>query len=350
MLKKRLVVIAGAVLLAFLIATPLLAATQARSPAQAGDTPSGDPAADTTRATIDLSAGFALDPYLLPVAGTGKTAAADVLKACNGFIADEPNVVVNWTGQAEQLSFFGYSDSDPVLVVEQPDGSIVCNDDAGLNTVDPLVTIANPAEGAYKIYVGSAQQDQPALGFLGMTALPMDDATLADLDLRPMLTRRTRPMAQSLPPLDLAALLTSRPALFGSATLKAGFAPVNTFAAGGGRIPAFSFADGQLVCAGYISPVPSYTFTWQGDPEAVRLFFETRADSTLAVITPDQQVLCNMNASKDNLNPVLDIAAPREGVYKVYIASMESGDVLAGRLTITGDTKATPSIRPPASQ
>lgn len=349
MLQRRVLVTAGAMLLVLLIAAPLLAA-QATPPAQPADTPAGDPAADTTHATVDLRAGFILDPYLVPVIGAGQTAATDMLKDCHGFVADEPNVVVNWSGEAEQLSFFGYSDSDPVLLVQLPDGTFVCNDDAGLNAVDPLVTIQNPDEGAYKVHVGTARDGEPALGFLGITATPMDDATLADLDLRPMLTRRARPTAQPLPRLDPAALLTSRPGIFGTVDLAAGFEPVARFAAGGGSIPAFSFEDGQLACAGFVSPVPSLAFTWRGDAEALRLFFEGRADSALAVVTPDQQVLCNMNAAEDNLNPALDIAAPVAGRYKVYIASMAPDDVVMGRLTLTNDSEAAPAVLAPAAR
>ncbi len=349
MFKKRAIVLAGAALLALLAATPLLAATQAR-PAAQDAAPQADPAADTTRASVDLRAGFILDPYLLPVIGAGDMPAGDVLEGCNGFVNADPNVTVNWTGQAARLAFFGYSDSDPVLVVQLPDGSFVCNDDAGLNTVDPLVVIANPAEGAYRIHFGTAREGEPALGFLGVTAIDMDDAMLADLDLRPMLTRRERPQAQPLPRLDPSTLLVSRPGIFGAAALQPGFEPISKFAAGGGDIPAFSFEGGQLVCAGFLSLIPSYTFSWTGDEETVRIFFEAREDSALAVITPDNQVLCNMNATEDNLNPALDVPTSMMGRYKVYIASMAPNDVVIGRLTVTGDGEAAPAQLAPAGR
>ena len=350
MFKERAVLLAGVALLAALAATPLLAATQARPAAQDVATAPGDPASDTTRATVNLTAGFILDPYLLPVIGAGDVAAGDLLEGCNGFVGAAPNVVVNWSGEAERLSFFGYSDSDPVLVVQLPDGSFVCNDDAGLNTVDPLLVVEDPAEGAYQIHFGTARAGQPALGFLGVTAIDMDDAMLADLDLRPMLTRRARPQPQPLPRLDPATLLVSRPGIFGASALQSGFEPISTFAAGGGDIPAFSFEEGELVCAGFLSLIPSYTFSWTGDEAMLRVFFESREDSALAVITPDNQVLCSMNAAEDNLNPALDVPTSLVGRYKVYIASMAPDDVVIGRLTVTSDSKAAPAILAPAAQ
>ena len=329
-------------------ATPTPAAQKTASAAQAGGTASADPATDTTFASVDLRAGFILDPYLLPVVGGGDAAASDVQKGCNGFVSTTPDVVVNWSGEAAQLSFFVYSDADPVLVIQQPDGSFVCNDDAGLRTIDPLVVIKNPAEGAYKIHVGTAVEGEPVLGFLATTALTLDDAKLAELDLRPMLTRRERPKPQPLPQLDPSTLLTAQTPIFGSVDLQTGFNPVQTFAAGGGDIAAFTVKDKQLVCAGFVSLVPSYSFTWTGKGEALRLLFDARKDSSLAVVTPDQDVLCNMNAAGGNLNPVLDIPAPIEGAYKVYVAAMQPNTVVAGRLTITGDTKAAPAKLAPA--
>ena len=117
---------------------------------------------------------------------------------------------------------------------------------------------------------------------------------------------------------------------------------MQVFAAGGGDIAAFRMEDKKLACAGFISAAPSYSFTWTGKPQALRLFFEAQGDSALAVVTPDGQVLCGMNAAPDNLNPVVDVAAPAAGQYRVYVASMTPNTVTPGRLTITGDLKANP--------
>ena len=323
-------------------ALPPLAATVAPAATPAPVTQSGDPARDTTTAAVNLQAGYIMDPYLLPVIGKSEKAAADLQEGCNGYVSAAPNVVVNWAGATDQLSFFIYGDADAALVIQQPDGSFLCNDDAGLRTTDPLVKIANPAPGSYKVFAGTAAKDAPALGFLAITQADLDDARLADLDLTSMLRRRERPRLQALPQLDPQTLLTGRRPIFGSAELQAGFKPVQVFAAGGGDIAAFRMEDKKLACAGFISAAPSYSFTWTGKPQALRLFFEAQGDSALAVVTPDGQVLCGMNAAPDNLNPVVDVAAPAAGQYRVYVASMTPNTVAPGRLTITGDLKANP--------
>ena len=370
MRKKHVSLVAGLALCAALVAVlvgalggPLpagaavlpLASTVAPSatpqPAVAvSATLSGDPARDLTTATVTLQAGFIMDPYLLPVIGKSERAASEVQKGCNGFISATPNVVVNWAGSTDQLGFFVYSDADAVLAVQQPDGSFLCNDDAGLRTTDPLVKIVDPAPGVYKVYAGTATKDAPALGFLAVTQTDLDDARLADLDLTSVLRRRERPKLLALPQLDPQTLLTGRRAIFGSTELQAGFKPVQVFAAGGGDIAAFRMEDGKLACAGFISPVPSYSFTWTGQSQGLRLFFEALKDSALAVVTPEQKVLCGMNAASANLNPVVDVPAPVAGRYQVYVASMAPDTVVGGRLTITGDLKANPAAlaAPPA--
>jgi hypothetical protein len=321
------------------------------APARAAtDTVSADPENDLTTATIDLHAGYILDPYVLPVVGKADIAASRLVTGCNGYLSADPSVVVNWSGKTDQLNFFVYSDDDTVLAIQEPDGATVCNDDAGRSTVDSLLTVKNPAAGPYKIYVGAAKKGQPALGFLGVTQSELDDARLAALDLTPMLRRRDRPTVQALPQLNAETLLTGRSGIFGTAELKTGFPPVQTFAAGGGDIAAIKTESQRIMCAGYISLVPSYSFTWTGTPQAIRIFFEALKDSSLAVVTPDQKILCGLNAGIDNLNPVIGIPSPAPGQYEVYVASMQPGTLVGGRLTISGDSNAAPAVLAPAGQ
>ncbi|MCU0509143.1 MAG: hypothetical protein MUC34_12250 [Anaerolineae bacterium] len=331
-------------------------AAQAASPTATPETgQTGDPATDPTTATLKLQAGYIMDPYLIPVIGKTEIPASQVAQGCNGFVAREPSAVVNWSGTAPRLNFFVYGDGDAVLAVQKPDGSFVCNDDAGARTVDPLVSIANPAAGAYKIHAGAARDDEPALGFLAITQAEMDDERLAGLDLSPMLRRRARPRPVELAQLEPGSLFTERAAIFGSSELKTGFRPVEVFAAGGGEIAAVRVEDRKLTCAGFINAVPSYSFTWSGASQPLRLFFEGQKDTTLAVVLPGQEegqrrIVCGMNSASDNLNPSVDIAAPAAGKYLVYVAPMEPNTVAAGRLTITGDLKDVPAGLPAAAQ
>jgi hypothetical protein len=362
-----------AVLLAALILTPVQTPAMAAAPLRQATTTTvpagqatpaagqvapaaakadGDPANDRTTVTIGLQSDFILDPFLVPVVGKGERAAADLQKGCNGYVGSQPNVTLNWSGQTDQATFFVYSDADPVLVIQRPDGSYVCNDDAGARTMEPLVKVQQPVTGTYKIYVGTARQAEPALGFLGISKANLDDVALARLDLSPMLRRRAQPQVQAPPRVDVSELRTDQSPIFGSTALAPGFKTVQTFAAGGGDIAAFQVQDGKLACAGFLSPTPSYSFAWKGGGSGLRLFFEAlqNKDSTLAVVSPNRDVVCGMNAAADNINPVVDISAPMTGTYQVYVASMAPNTLVAGRLTITGDLKATPAALAPARQ
>ena len=166
-----------------------------------------------------------MDPYLLPVIGKSEKATADFPGGLQWLRHATPNVVVNWAGATDQLSFFIYGDADATLVIEQPDGSLLCNDDAGLNTTDPLVKIADPAPGSYKVFAGTAAKGFATLGFLAITQADMDDPRLAELDLTSIMRRRERPRLQALPQLDPQTLLAGRRPIFGSAGLQAGFDP-----------------------------------------------------------------------------------------------------------------------------
>jgi hypothetical protein len=304
-----------------------------------GDDPI-DPKADKTAVTVDLQAGFVLDPFLLPVVGNGDRAANSVESGCSGYIDVKPDVTVNWSGVSNQLSFFVYGDDDAVLLVEQPDGSVLCNDDAGLDTVQPLVEIPAPAAGEYRVYVGSAEQGKPALGALGITQAKIDAATLAELDLTPLLRRHVyRAPAVQLDPNRLPDL----PAITGHGTkLTPDFGTVRVLVAGGGDIAALLRDGDQLTCAGFVNPIASYHITWTGKSEDLRLFLESRSDSSLFVVTPDKKVLCGAGTA-DNPHPIVDIMGTTPGDYRVYVANTEPNKLVAGRLTITEDMQAEPT-------
>lgn len=293
-------------------------------------------------AAVDLNAGFLLDPYLLRVLGGGLQSAADLDAACTGYVPAAPNVTLNWTGTSDVLSIFIYSDADPVLVIETPDGEFLCNDDAGALVLDPLVTIDAPAEGSYNIYVGSAEAGDFHTGFLVLTELIAD---LGSLDLTPLLDRRDAPIIDTQA--IAAALNYDITPIFGSVEIGPGFDTVEAIVAGGGAIPIHNLPFVDETCAGFASVVPSYAFTWSGNGSGLTVFLEAQADAALVIRTPDGEIVCSDNVSADNFNPSVDIPNPTEGEYDIYIAAPTFNDVIPGVLTITAEPNAAPSA--PAS-
>jgi len=166
----------------------LLAATVARPGLSAGLQATATPAATAVPATepgtafitVNPAAGFPLDPFLLSLQGGGSVEASTLSEGCTGYIPANPTVTVDYKGKADLLRAFFFSDGDPVLVVQTPDGSYLCNDDTSRLVLDPTVEIAKPVQGRYNVWVGSAVKTDLVPGFLVFTArADLDAARLA---------------------------------------------------------------------------------------------------------------------------------------------------------------------------
>lgn len=302
-----------------------------------------DPEAEPAFLTMNLEAGFVLDPFMVTVIGGGSIHASDLSEECIGFINANPTVKVNYTGEADFLRAFFYSTHDPVLIVHTPDDDYLCNDDVSNLLLDPSLDLENPPQGEYKIWVGSFGQDQRIPGFLVFTANPQ--IQVGTFDLSTLVNRDQMPdeaaSVQTLPrtTLGAAAMFRSAPA-----TLDPDSENVIEEITVNGDIPLFDVnLGGGMVCGGFISDAPSYTFNWAGEAEGLRLFFESEQDSTLLVLGPDDATFCNDDFSgADNLNPLVDIPNPAAGSYQVFVGDFDPDADLTGTLTVTQETTLEP--------
>ena len=95
--------------------------------------------------------------------------------------------------------------------------------------------------------------------------------------LTSVLRRRERPRLQALPQLDPQALLpTGRRPVPVPADLQTGFKQVQVFAAGGGGTRHSGWRTRSWRAPASSTATPSYSFTWTGKPQALRLFFEAQ--------------------------------------------------------------------------
>jgi hypothetical protein len=155
-------------LLATLPLTAQEATTEATAPAESG-TSASPPAVRT----LTLTSGFLPDPHLIPInARHERDVAPDNLGIdCVGFVGDAPNLELTWPDASEQLRIFFIGNTDTTLIVQQPDGTYVCNDDVTFLMLDPSVSIPTPAAGVYRIWVGSYVQGDAIHGYLGLTEI-----------------------------------------------------------------------------------------------------------------------------------------------------------------------------------
>ncbi|UJR79741.1 hypothetical protein [Sandaracinus amylolyticus] len=101
---------------------------------------------------VTIGPGFLPDPSTAAGTAGGPVAASTMSPDCRGFIAAQPNHILNATGQFANLRIVVSSPSDTTLVVQRADGSFACNDDSdGLNPV-----VAGPfGPGQHRVWVGT---------------------------------------------------------------------------------------------------------------------------------------------------------------------------------------------------
>lgn len=97
--------------------------------------------------TINPTAGFPLDPFLVSVQGGGPVEASTLSEECTGYVPANPTATVDFKGEADLLRAFFYSDGDPTLVVRTPDGAYLCGDNTNSLILDPTVKISEPVTG-----------------------------------------------------------------------------------------------------------------------------------------------------------------------------------------------------------
>lgn len=302
--------------------------------------------------TIDLEAGFPLDPTFLSVQAGGEVDASKLGGDCAGFINQNPVVTVNWTGTADLAQIFFYSHDDPTLVVLTPDGKILCNDDAGDQLLDPALRIQNPPEGTYRIWVGSYAKGQLIPGVLVLStkaAVNVGEFNLADLVKRPALVASLARPTPQVPEQTFQQELETRS---NKATpLQAGGKPATAEITSEGKVPVFALPVKTQGCAGLMAAQPDYAFKWSGQAKALRIFFEGELDSSLLVLGPNGLVLCNDDVQAGaNLNPLVDLPNPAEGAYAVYVGRLNPAQPVMGKLTITEATDVGPASLPPAKK
>lgn len=103
---------------------------------------------------IELAAGFEPDPYDLNVTAGG----THLLENCGfndatGFVTTRPDFDLYWSGTSSQLTIAVESKADAILLINGPDGSWYYDDD--YRGTFPAITILNPMEGLYDIWIGS---------------------------------------------------------------------------------------------------------------------------------------------------------------------------------------------------
>ncbi|MGV3592741.1 MAG: pre-peptidase C-terminal domain-containing protein [Gammaproteobacteria bacterium] len=134
--------------------------------------------------TVQLDGGFSPDPWVLDIVPGGDTAVADHGAGCSGFIfAEQPDLRVEYEASEYVFGIFVNSSIDTTLVVNDPDGTWHCNDDAAfLGNSNPGIEFGEPLSGVYDVWVGT-YADVGAGGIGKLVLTERDSADWAALNL-----------------------------------------------------------------------------------------------------------------------------------------------------------------------
>ena len=305
---------------------------------------------NTSLISIDLQAGFPLDPTFVSVNAGGQVDASLLSSQCSGFINTQPVVTVNWAGKAPFVKAFFVSDDDPTMVVSTPDGRVLCNDDANDQLLDPRIRIDNPITGTYKIWLGGYSRNQLIPGVLVLTT--KEDVTLATFNLGGFIKRPALPEVEAQPTPVASPSVTSTTSLKTVLPELTADAPITRSLVASGTVPVFQLGVEDPACSGLVTIVPDFVFQWSGEANQVRVFYEGDGDATLLVAsgTEGEAVACADETDAGNRNPLVVLDNPSDGLYGVWVGRLDPSKPISGVLTITTEADAAPTIFMPAPQ
>ena len=105
--------------------------------------------------TMNLRTGFTPDPAVVRVQSGGTLDASTIDSTCAGFITAAPDVRLVYSAGSLPLIISVASGADTTLIVNGPDGRWYCDDDGGVNGMNPQVRFNHPTSGRYEIWVGT---------------------------------------------------------------------------------------------------------------------------------------------------------------------------------------------------
>lgn len=276
----------------------------------AGAASAQDPSAAPAYGSTQLSAGFPEDPTSIGVRAGGAIYGGNVSDGCSGYVTHQPSYNLNYAAGGLPLFISAASDADAVLLVNAPDGSWHCNDDAygaaydgDLMGVNPGVEFADPQSGDYRIWVGtygSGSGYEPAMLHISEFGFFSDNVF-------------SRAPRGNLPPVDATL------------NLRGGFSndPRTVQVRAGGDLDG-SRGTGDM-CWGRIDEAPDVWVNYDAR-NAERLYFSLQSDvdTTVFVQSPDGAWHCDDDTAGD-LNPGVRIDDPASGRYAVWAGRYSAG-------------------------
>lgn len=276
-----------------------------------------------TFGTTTLQGGFTPDPTSVAVVGGGEidaSAGATGAAGCVGMIADAPDYRLNFTPGGLPLNIFAESAGDVSLVVNLPDGSWACSDDAyGFN---PALTFENPMSGQYDIWVGL-----------------LDGDGITDLSFSEIMTSSGGGGGGGAGPVGGSGLDLSADPTFGTLNLSAGFTPDPQMVelAAGGSNDISTLGGG---CIGWAASAPDVRLNYRAGDFPLAFLAAGEGDVALAINLPDGSWVCDDDSAGD-LDALVVLQAPQSGQYDIYVTHV--GDMEVNPSAVLAITETIPA-------
>lgn len=154
---------------------PTASAEESEKPSEQPSEPAADELDYTLASNFgstDLTAGFTPDPFTVEITSGGPIDVSYLGNGCRGFATAASDYDVTYTAGSEDLLrfYFVAETEDTTLIINAPDGSWHCNDDAP-GTIDPMIDFDDPEEGRYDVWIGSYESGTENEGTLYVTEL-----------------------------------------------------------------------------------------------------------------------------------------------------------------------------------
>lgn len=121
--------------------------------------------------SVELTGGFTPDPYVVDLVAGGDIAAEEGAdQSCRGYVTEQPDFELSFEPGMLDLYISALSDSDTTLVINDPSGNWVCNDD-GSEGLNPGIHFEQPQAGVYDIWVGTYWEGEGAPAQLAISEL-----------------------------------------------------------------------------------------------------------------------------------------------------------------------------------
>jgi len=263
--------------------------------------------------SIELDAGFMPDPASIGIRAGGAIYAGTASGGCTGYITHQPSYNLDYSAGEFDLFISAASDADATLVVNAPDGSWHCNDDAPAQGLNPGVEFTNPQSGRYNIWVGTFSSGggyEPAMLHISEVGFSAENiySRAPDADLQPA---------------------------HGTLDVNSGFAddPRILSVEAGGDLDAERTTPGH--CWGYVQEAPDVWVNYEaGNAFDLYLSMEAEADTTLIVQGPDGSWHCDDDEAGD-FNPGVRVENPVAGRYAVWAGRFSAGPAAPASLFVS---------------